>query len=57
MNLKELTSKLTKEELLELEAATSKPIIYDEDSPEMTEEMLMQFKSWRLMMKKCKKSL
>lgn len=44
MSIDELTSELTEEELLDLEAAAGKPIVYDEDSPEMTEEMLMQFK-------------
>ena len=44
MNMNELTSELTQEELLELEAAADKPVIYDDDSPEMTKEMLMQFK-------------
>lgn len=44
MNISELTSELTKEELIDLEVATNNPIIHDEDSPEMTEEMLMQFK-------------
>ena len=44
MKLKELTIELTQEELLELEAAADKLIVYDEDSPEMTKEMLTQFK-------------
>ena len=44
MSVNELTLELTQEELLELEAAESKPVIFDEDSPEMTKEMLMQFK-------------
>ena len=44
MILKDLCSELTEEELLELEAAEDKPVIYDEDCPEMTEEMLSQFK-------------
>lgn len=44
MSINELTSELTKDELLELEAASDKSVIYDEDSPEMTEEMLQQFK-------------
>lgn len=44
MSMNELKSELTEEELLALEAATDKLIVYDEDSPEMTKEMLMQFK-------------
>lgn len=44
MILKELCSELTEEELLELEAAEGKPVVYDEDCLEMTEEMLSQFK-------------
>ena len=44
MSMNELKSELTQEELLNLEAAANKPIIYDEDSPEMANEMLMQFK-------------
>lgn len=42
MILKELCSELTGEELLELEAAENRPIVYDEDCPEKTEEMLSQ---------------
>lgn len=44
MSMNELKSELTQEDLQDLEAAADKPIIYDEDSPEMTKEMLMQFK-------------
>lgn len=44
MSINELTSELTQEELLDLETAEGKPVTYDEDSPEMTPEMLMQFK-------------
>lgn len=44
MNINELTSELTEEELLDMEIAANSPIVHDEDSPEMTEEMLMQFK-------------
>lgn len=53
MILKELCSELTEEELLDLEAAANKPDVYDEDCPEMTQEMLMQFRPWLLMVKKC----
>lgn len=38
-----LPAQLTPEELAELEAAEKKPIIYDDDCPEMTSEMLRQF--------------
>ena len=44
MSFKELNDELTKEELQELENAAARTIKYDEDSPEMTEEMLKQFK-------------
>lgn len=44
ISMNELTSELTQEELLELEAAENRPVVYDEDCPEMTEEMLSQFK-------------
>lgn len=44
MNINELSSELTEEELLDLETAAKSPIMHDENSPEMTEEMLMQFK-------------
>lgn len=44
MNINELTSELTESELADLEMAANIPIVHDEDSPEMTEEMLMQFK-------------
>lgn len=44
MNLNELSSNLTPDELQELETAESKSPVFDSDSPEMTPEMLMQFK-------------
>ena len=44
MNLNELNLDLTPEELQELETAESKSPVFDNDSPEMTPEMLMQFK-------------
>lgn len=44
MRLKELDSELTREEIQELENAAARTIKHDEDSPEMTEEMLKQFK-------------
>ena len=44
MSFKELNSELTREEIQELENAAARTVKYDEDSPEMTEEMLKQFK-------------
>lgn len=44
ISFKELCTELTREELEELESAAARTIKYDEDSPEMTEEMLKQFK-------------
>ena len=44
MTLNELGTELTEEELRELQAAETKPPVFDEDSPAMTEEQLMQFK-------------
>lgn len=44
IRLSELDTTLTAEELAEMEAAEHKDPVYDEDSPEMTAEMLMQFK-------------
>lgn len=44
MNIKELKNELTREEVLELEDAAARAIVFDEESPEMTPEMLKQFK-------------
>ena len=44
MSLNDIGINLSDEELLELEAAEKKDIIFDDDSPEMTMEMLNQFK-------------
>lgn len=44
IDMNEVTPDLTPEELQELAAAVDKPPLFDEDSPEMTPEMLMQFK-------------
>ena len=38
-----LTPELTSEEIAELEKAEKMPIVFDEDCPEMTSEMLKQF--------------
>ena len=44
MRFKELDSELSKEELRELEDAAARTIVYDDESPEMTPDMLKQFK-------------
>ena len=44
MSLNDIGINLSEEELLELEAAEKRDIIFDDDSPEMTMEMLNQFK-------------
>lgn len=38
-----LSTELTEEEIKDLEALETRDIIYDEDSPEMTDHMLSQF--------------
>lgn len=38
-----LSAELTPEEVEELEAAEKMPIVFDEDCPEMTSDMLKQF--------------
>ena len=44
MNFNELTPEISRQELQELEEAAARAITYDEESPEMTPEMLKQFK-------------
>ena len=44
MTFDEINTDLTPEELLELEEAEKKTPVFDEDSPAMTAEQLMQFK-------------
>ncbi|MBQ8963385.1 MAG: BrnA antitoxin family protein [Clostridia bacterium] len=44
ITMNELTAELTPEEIRELEAAEKMPPVFDEDSPEMTAEQLLQFK-------------
>ena len=44
MTLNDVAPGLTDEEILELQAAEELDPIYDEDSPEMTSEMLLQFR-------------
>ena len=53
MTLDELDTELTAEELRDLEAAERKQPVFDEDSPEMTLEQLMQFK--RMKRENCRK--
>ena len=42
--MNDLKQELTEEELQELEAAEKKELVFDEDSPAMMHEQLMQFK-------------
>ena len=44
ISMNELSYDLTDNERKELEDAARKPVVYDEDCPELTEEMLAQFK-------------
>lgn len=44
MHIKELDGTLTSEEMRELEAAEQLRPVFDADSPEMTADMLLQFK-------------
>ena len=44
VSYKDLKPELTSDELQEIENAAARTILYDEESPEMTEEMLKQFK-------------
>ncbi len=44
MKYKEIDGNLSDEEMREMEEAAARTVIYDEDSPEMTPEMLIQFK-------------
>ena len=47
LNIKELNIELSMDELSELDAAAALPPVFDNDSPEMTAEMLLQFKRVR----------
>lgn len=47
INLKELNSELSPDELSEINTASGILSIFDEDSPEMTEQMLLQLKRMR----------
>ena len=44
---KNLSKELSSKELKELDAASALPPVFDDDSPEMTAEMLLQFKRVR----------
>lgn len=44
VTMNRLPAQLTDEEIAELEAAEKMPITFDDDSPEMTDEMLKQFR-------------
>ena len=44
IRMKDIDPVLSEEELAELERAEKLPPCYDEDCPEMTEEMLQQFR-------------
>ena len=44
VSYKDLKPELTSDELQEIENAAARTILYDEECPEMTEEMLKQFK-------------
>ncbi len=47
MNFDELNTELSQQEMQELENAAARTIVFDEDSPEMTPEMLKQFKQMK----------
>ena len=47
ISIKELSRELSPDELSELDAAAAIPPVFDDDSPEMTAEMLLQFKRMR----------
>ena len=44
MHATNISPELTPEERAEVEAAAAMQVVFDEDSPEMTPEMLRQFK-------------
>ena len=44
IEFKDIDEELTNEELLELAIAAKKPISFDEESPEMDQDKLMEFK-------------
>lgn len=47
MSIDDLKYELSQEELQELEEAAARAIVFDEESPEMTPEMLKEFKRVR----------
>lgn len=42
--MKDISPELTEEEIRELEQAEQKPVVFDEDCPEMTVAQLLEFK-------------
>ena len=44
MTMNEITAELSEAEKAEIETAAALPVVFDEESPEMTAEMLLQFK-------------
>ena len=44
LTIREIGQELSEEELRELNEADNREVVFDEDSPEMTPEMLLQFK-------------
>ena len=44
LNLNDISKEISADEMQELEAAERLPVCFDEDSPEMTKEMLQTFK-------------
>ena len=43
VKMSDIDEQLTNDEIIELQEAKKKPIIYDDDSPKMTSDMLKQF--------------
>lgn len=44
IKIEEIDERLTDEELQELEVAAKKPVIFDEESPQLSDEALAEFK-------------
>lgn len=43
VTMNSLSAQLTEEEIAELEAAEKRPLVFDDECPEMTDSMLKQF--------------
>ncbi|MCR4624455.1 MAG: hypothetical protein K5795_00635 [Lachnospiraceae bacterium] len=43
VKMSDVNEHLTDDEIIEIKAAEKRPIVYDEDSPQMTKKMLDQF--------------